>query len=198
MSTKDLAEREKVRLRRRERAQWAGFGRAVVTVFVLWHLFALVTWAMAGSSELSRQCMGLVRPYMTLTGLNQGWLMFAPEPYKLDVYVEARIHYADGSVRSWTYPRMETLPYEERYRSERYRKYVEVAHQEGFSYLWRSMATYAARLNNNRAGSAPVSVDLIRHFRTLPSPETTPLEERLPPMSTYQFYTTSIQPEDLR
>ncbi|MCW3059345.1 MAG: hypothetical protein JWQ02_1166 [Capsulimonas sp.] len=198
MKTQDLSEREKIRLRRQERAHWAGFGRIVITVFVLWHLFALVVWAMSGSSELSRQCMVIVRPYMTLTGFNQGWLMFAPEPYKRNINVEARVHYADGTERSWTYPRMEELPYEERYRSERYRKYVEVAHQEGYSYLWHSMALYAARVNNDRPGSPPVVVELIRHFRTLPDLEKSPPDTPLPPMETYKFYTIPIRPEDLR
>ncbi|BDI28161.1 hypothetical protein CCAX7_002120 [Capsulimonas corticalis] len=198
MNTKDLSERDKVRLRRQERAQWAAFGRVAITVFVVWHLFALVVWALAGTSEVARQGMSIVRPYMTLTGLNQGWLMFAPEPYKLDVYVETVVHYADGSQRVWDYPRMDQLRYDDRYRSERYRKYIEVAHQEGFSYLWHSMATYAARINNDRPGSRPVSVDLIRHFRVLPDIQTTAPGAPPPPMGVYKFYSTDIQPEDLR
>jgi hypothetical protein len=136
--------------------------------------------------------MAVVRPYMTGTGLMQGWVMFAPDPYRLDVSVEARITYSDGVVRSWYFPRMAKLSYAARYNKERWRKYVEVMHQDGWSILWRPAARYAARTNDDRAAK-PVSVELVRHWRIIPDPG-----HPMPPVTVTPFYKTPIRPGDLQ
>src|SRR5580658_2682380 len=106
MAFRTEEERRRVRYHRMLRPTLRYWRRIGLTVFISWHFFAIAIWLMP-SSEIQTDALTLVRPYMTATGFMQGWNMFAPNPYTLDVYVETRIHYADGSVRSWTYPRME-------------------------------------------------------------------------------------------
>src|SRR5205823_4872612 len=143
--------------------------RLAINVFVLWQLFALTIWLLP-ESELRRDCVGVITPYMTFTGLMQSWNMFSPEPSKLDMYVEARITYAKGPVRSWIYPRMTRLGYVERYWHERFRKFIELAHLDQNQMVWPSLARYPARVNNLYPGNPPVQVQLVRHFRFTPPP----------------------------
>ena len=169
-----------------------GWRRPLINAFILWHLFALTIWLLPASA-LRESFAQNVLPYMTLTGLMQSWTMFSPDPSKLDMYVEARLTYADGQVRSWIYPRMINLGYFERYRHERFRKFIELAHLEDNRMVWPSVALYPARVNNLSPHNPPVQVQLVRHFRFTPPPGNT-----WPPYQTYTFYTQPILPQDLR
>src|SRR5712692_8347704 len=100
------------------------WGRMLINAFIFWHLFALTIWLLP-ESALRQNCFGLVSPYMTWTGFMQSWSLFSPNPAPMQVYVEARIRYAEGRVRSWDYPRMVNMGYIERYRRERFRKLIE-------------------------------------------------------------------------
>ena len=168
------------------------WGRLIVNVFVLWHLFALTIWLLP-ESALRQSCADIFRPYMTFTGLMQSWTMFSPDPSKLDLYVEARIKYADGQVRSWIYPRMSELGYVERYWHERFRKFIELTHLDQNQMVWPSLARYPARLNNVYPDNPPVQVQLVRHFRFTPPPGVP-----WPDYQTYTFFTLPILPRDLR
>lgn len=168
-------------------------GRVAVSIFLLWQLFAVVDWNLPYTAPLITTTMPLVRPYMVATGFMQGWAMFAPDPYTLDISVYAHIHYADGTVRSWVFPRMQDMNKWDRYGKERWRKYIEVAHQDEYSFLWPPMGRYAARINNLYPGNPPVSVDLIRTWRTVRAPDESPGN-----FSSYQFTTVAISPEDLK
>jgi len=168
------------------------WGRAAINLFLLWHLYALTIWLLP-QSALRESCVQTVTPYMTFTGLMQSWTMFSPDPSKLDMYVEARITYANGQERSWTYPRMINLGYIERYRHERFRKFIELAHLEDNRMIWPSVARYAARVNNHYPHNPPVDVQLIRHFRFTPPPG-----GEWAPYQTSPFYKQAILEQDLQ
>src|SRR5215212_11118372 len=102
---------------------WQRFG---LNAFILWNLFSVGIWLLPNSA-LRQSCAELVRPYLMITGLAQGWTMFSPNPSDVDLYIEARITYANGQVRGWNYPRMIDMGYVERYRRERFRKMIEIA-----------------------------------------------------------------------
>jgi len=193
MALRTTDQRQQVLQRRVRRMKLQLLCKIAVSVFLLWHLFAVAVWNLPYTAPLITAPMPVVRPYMVASGFMQGWGMFAPDPYSLDVYVEAHVHYTDGTVRSWELPRMTKMSYWDRYGKERWRKYTEVAHQEAYSFLWPVMGRYAARENNIYPNNPPVSVDLIRHFRLVRAPDLEPAT-----FSTYQFTTVDIKPEDLR
>lgn len=117
-----------------------------------------------------------VRGYLQSTGLWQYWDMFAPNPSNLDVWVDAIVTFDDGSRVVHAYPRIAALPIPMKYVQERYRKYLERAHAEGFAFLWPAFAQRIA-LEEFVAhpGRVPTRVVLRRHFRTIQPPgETTP------------------------
>lgn len=188
-------ERKEVRYRRVVRVTRRYWARIGVTLFVCWHLMAIAIWTLPQISVQYPVLGSWVRAYLTTTGFNQGWTMFSPNPYSLDVYVECRIHYSDGTVRSWNYPRMYDLNYWTRYQKERWRKYVEVANLDQYKYLWPSMATYAAKMNNIYPGNPPTMVDLVSHKHTVPAPMPGTPDNA---WQTFQFTSVAITPEDLK
>ncbi len=163
-------QRDRVRERRIARVERRWWGRAAISLLVFWHAFALFIWLMPANTPIVQACLGSVRPYLVTTSMVQSWQMFSPNPDNTDVYLTAQITYADGSDRSYTFPRMATMDYAKRYREERWRKFTEVATHSVQPGLWAAAARYAARVNDTNPNNRPVSVELIRHSRQVPPP----------------------------
>jgi hypothetical protein len=171
--------------------------RIAATIFVAFHLFAVITWAVPLDTPLIVQCREAIKGYMLWTGLFQKWDMFAPDPSKLNNYVTANVVYRDGRTAVWTFPRMENLGYVDRYFKERYRKYAnDNLRLDARAPLWPDAARYIARAMATPS-EAPVEVDLVRHWSEVPAPG--PHGEEPPaPWSEFTFYRYSVQPGDLR
>ena len=104
--------RNQILRRRIERIERRNSRRFAINCFICYHLCALAVWNLPYTAEgLTGKMAPYFRGYMTSTGLMQGWSMFAPNPDASDIYFEARITYADGTVRSWDFPRMIKLGY---------------------------------------------------------------------------------------
>ncbi len=189
------------RVGRLERRWW---GRRLVSLFIVWHLFAMAIWLLPSSSTgggytpLVGLFAPVVRPYMMGTAFAQSWNMFAPNPDKTDVYLEARITYADGEKRAWFFPRMVHMGYVRRYQEERWRKMVEVATHGNAATVGPALARYAARVNSADAQNPPVSVEMIQHTRTVPPPGQPMPPYAESPLLPGASAVTAIRPEDLR
>ena len=60
------------------------------------------------------------RPFVEATGLDQNWGVFAPNPRRQGIELEARIVFADGTRAVWTHPKGD--PVIHAYRTVRWRK----------------------------------------------------------------------------
>lgn len=144
--------------------------RLLISVFIVFHITATLLWVLP-ESALRQQLFALPQKYISHVGLWQSWGMFAPEPSNLNLYLSAVVTYRDGSQRSWEWPRPEKLDLFSRYREERYRKFTEYGRMDAFSYVWPSMARFAAeQLNNHDPANPPVRVQLWRHWWFVPPP----------------------------
>jgi hypothetical protein len=142
---------------------------------VLFNVLAVVGWAFTSEvsrAPLHRAVCGRLGPYMTVTGLRQGWTMFAPNPIRANVYVEAEVTFADGSRAVWAVPRMEQLGHLRRQQKERFRKWSteRLGMDRTNPALARAAARYAARQVGARPGNPPRRVDLVRYTRWIPPP----------------------------
>lgn len=79
-------------------------GQLLVSVLVVMILLVGVVWSLP-SSEIQRKLVPKLAPLAGLTGLEQDWRMFAPDPVKQLDYPEVRVGMADGSQRIWTFER---------------------------------------------------------------------------------------------
>ena len=168
----------------------------LLSAVLAFHLVAITCWCLPLNSLLPGRIKEAVRPYMLWTGLFQAWDMFAPEPPRLNFYLEAEITYRDGQKRVWKFPRMQDLGLMERYSKERYRKFAnEHLRVDESALLWPDAARYVARLNNDPA-NPPVLVQLVRYWSDLairmPDGSFTP--ER---WSHFVFYRYPVGPGDL-
>src|SRR6201994_3538917 len=132
-----------------ENLQTGALCRGLISAFILFHLLlitvvALPLKAFAGAKEL-------VMPYMRWSGLFQSWDMFGPDPVKVNAYVKAVVISRDRRMQVWSFPKMEDLGFGERFRKERYRKFLEVLPQPQYALLCPDVAAHLARSLNNPA-----------------------------------------------
>jgi len=176
-----------------KQASWKHIG---ISAFLLFHIVAIASWCLPINSLLNDRIRGIVRPYILWSGLFQAWDMFAPDPAKINSYVEAQVFFRDGSTQVWSVPRMNEIGYVDRYFKERYRKFsTEYLRMDSHAALWPDAARYVARLYRNPS-NPPVSVQLIRSWSEInpPAPDGS---YRATPLAHYAYFTYITQPGDL-
>lgn len=131
--------------------------------------------------------------WLISTGTWQGWDMFAPDPSNLDIWLDAEIEFADGTVKTHAYPRMYDLSLADKYFQERFRKYVERVNGDNMRGKWPTFARRMALEAYTEPENPPVRVTLRRHFRYIERyPQETP-----DVYTTVEFYTHFVDQERL-
>jgi hypothetical protein len=159
--------------------------RIVITIFIVVTLGAVLVQNMPDSA-IKTELMVAARPYLGLTGLEQGWSIFSPNPRRETVYVLARVERGDGSVALRPIP---TGIGASEYWGYRWQKYGESLSDPGEGrLLWRSYAEWVVSQDQNEGGH-PVRVTLLRRAsRNLPpgsQPDALPFVEQ-------DLYTTTV------
>ncbi len=175
-------------------AESRGFVRGVLSVFILFHLIAITFWVLPTSVWPVTGVKELIRPYMLWSGLFQSWDTFGPNPVDVNSYVKAVVVTRNRKIQIFAFPRMEELGFGERYRKERYRKFVEVLQQPANAPIWPDIAKHVARMFNNPS-DPPDKVFLIQYVRPI-KPGADERDE--PALKTSVFYEGYVQPEDLK
>lgn len=167
--------------------------RLVISTFAIWQIMMTVLWLMPGGSLVQQSFLTPLRHYMWLTGGDQNWAMFAPNPAQQDIYLSAIITYRDGTQKSWNFPRMHDLGYIQRYQEERFRKMIEFGHMSAHSCMWPPLARFAGLSNNSHPATNPVThVALVLHTLNIPN-----IGVPLPPYTTDTFYQADYGPGGL-
>jgi hypothetical protein len=118
-------------------------------------------------STLRRTALPIVRPLLDSTGLNQNWNLFAPNPRRSTLRLEARIEHADGTTSVWRTPISDALF--GTYRAFRWRKWAGNVVSNRHRQLWRVTAVWLARIHA-RDGKVPVRVQLFKQSYVAPKP----------------------------
>jgi len=167
--------------------------RLAINAFIVFHLFAIVTWCIPLDTPLTAAWRTVLKPYLAWSGLFQKWDMFAPDPSKLNGYINAVVTYPNGATSVWGFPRMEELGPGEKYVKERYRKYAnDNLRLDMYAQLWPDAARYIAR-ENNHSSNPPVTIELVRNWWIVPPPNS-----GVPEWSRYVFFRYDVTPGDLR
>jgi len=118
-------------------------------------------------SRLRNYLATVARPVIGVSGLDQNWAVFAPDPRRQVFEVEARIIYVDGSSETWRPPDADKVV--GAYRIYRWRKWAEWVRLDNHRSLWRPAAIYAL-CHRARNEVAVRRVTLIRRWYDLEPP----------------------------
>ena len=104
-------------------------------------------------------------------GTDQSWLMFSPNPAKMDAFVTGEVEYIDGSKETYDFNKGIDLNTFEKYLfAEKYRKYTsEHLRLDENDFLWSDGARFAMnKLKEKNNFKIPVKVSLKRHWSEIP------------------------------
>ena len=149
-----------------QRIEESSNGRVVISAVLIFVLVAIIISNLPASA-LRRSAHPIVQPLLDTTGLNQNWNLFAPNPRRSTLRLEARIDYADGSTSVWRTPISD--PFVGTYRAFRWRKWASYVVSNSRPQLWPMAALWLAR-THTRAGKIPVRVSLYQQFFYAPKP----------------------------
>jgi hypothetical protein len=166
-----------------ERVESSPLGRSIISAFLIFTLGAMIASNLP-PSELRRTALKAASPFLDLTGLHQNWNLFAPDPRRVTLQLEARITYADGTNAVWHPPVGD--PFVGVYRTFRWRKWAGYVVAKTSASLWAPTAAWVAR-THVRGGVYPARVVLVRRFYVAPLPGRA--DTRQPPWNETVLYT---------
>jgi hypothetical protein len=168
-----------------QRLESTSAGRLAISVFVLFTVFSVVVWNLP-TSEVKRKALKVVRPYITLTSLDQNWGVFSPDPRRISIDMVARVRYADGTEETIRVPRGND--FYGAYWDYRWWKWVEWIRQDAQDQLWKPAALWFARKAASE-GKEPTQVTLVRRWYELLPPGPGPSRGA---WHEYSFYTLTL------
>jgi hypothetical protein len=172
--------------------------RKALNLFIIAHVVMMGIWGLPGSNFRAATAHWF-EPYVIYWGLWHSWDMFSPDPLSLNFNLKADITFADGSKRTWEFPRMEQLGYWKKFEMERYRKWRERVRQDAYSVIWDDTCRWIARRYKDKT-NPPVRVVLTREWGQIPPPapgDYQPIPKSYVLPFNYAFKTYEVKPEDL-
>ncbi len=112
------------------------------------------------ASPVRDELASLWRP-AEITGLEQDWAVFSPNPRNQSLDVRARVEYDDGTIEFWDVPEFD--PTIGALREYRWNKWQERVRLEDHAPYWEPTAEWIAA-QRERDGERPVRVTLIRRW----------------------------------
>lgn len=170
-------------------------GPGALTVFIVFHIIAIFIWSIPSEARPIAGVREMLRPYMVWAGLDQSWDTFGPNPKAVDQYLKAVVITETPHILVFAFPRMEELSIWQKYRKERYRKFIESILPDKYSGLWPDIAKQAARQFDNPQ-DRPTKVLLVKFESKIdPRLGLVGAEASAKPALFFEQY---IEPEDLK
>lgn len=146
-------------------------GQAVLGVFFVALIVAVFAWNMPASKIHDEVGEKWAAPFLTSTGLQQGWDVFAP-PRRATVALSANVLLADGRTVRWRPPNHGRffMPY----RGYRWIKWMEKIRTDASEPFWYQTAAWIAR---RYADESPVKVTLVRTWKYSTPPGTNQVDQ---------------------
>jgi hypothetical protein len=159
-------------LRRKEAAvpwMWT-LRKRVISAFVLAHTLALSAWNLPAKVQLRERVAPLLSYYMLPTGLWQDWGMFAPDPARNSLGLEAVALDRHGILRHYAFPSLTGLTVPDASWRFRHAKYVSVIGLENAAANREFAARTVLRRLDIPPEAYPVDVQLLYKIRPTPPP----------------------------
>jgi len=151
----------------RETGQMAG--RVLVGAFIAVHLVLMLVSSFPFEFHARSRVLAYVKPWLAGTGFWQRWDMFAPDPMRYNIDLDAVVRFATGPDEVWTFSRFREMSLGEKALRSRHSKWKTWVQGTVHSDAWPDVARYVARVAA-RADRRVREVVLRRHWGWIPKP----------------------------
>lgn len=174
--------------------RWKRLG---ISAFVLVHLSALAVWNIP-ESEIRRRLLTCATHYVYPLGLWQNWSMFAPDPVRHTITLEASVVDSKGLIYTFAFPKMADFTLAQRIPRVRHGKFVAYFLGEEFKANREIAARHVVRQLKIPEEHFPVELELQYQVLESPPPGRAPhdvVAAKTHPIQSYRFPTwEDVQP----
>jgi hypothetical protein len=176
---------------------WTGNGswtvrRLAISAFLLVHLGATVTWILP-ACPIRQQFAPWAQYYILPLGLWQFWAMFAPDPVRDTLTLDAEVIDCNGVRYGFAFPRLADYNWWQGIPRFRYSKYAANISIEEFAVPRQCAARHVLRRLKLPAEVFPVTVHLMYQVRTTPPPGGPPAVDATTPPKTHVVGTMRVE-----
>ncbi len=148
----------------------------LICSFIAVNLIILGFDSVPNQNLFEEKALSLIAGYQKTLALYQGWSMFAPNPSRENLFVDADVYFANGSKEKWAFPRANQENRGALMMRERLRKYtqdnLEMKDQEA---LWLDLSHFVARdvesFEAQHLGRKITGIQFYRHVNYIPNVE---------------------------
>jgi hypothetical protein len=173
------------------------FRKMIISGFILFNFLTMMRAHLPLETKFFKIIYRPIDTYLSFFSLYQDWMMFAPNPSRLDVKIIAEVFFDDGTKDIYDFEDPLRLNIVEKYISgERFRKYTaETLRKDSFSYMWPDAAKFALRkVRERNVNRIPVKVELNRMWDEIPLVSESFRKHRAvnTKFNQYKFYTHEV------
>ena len=163
--------------------------RMAISAFLMLHLAALAVWNIP-NCVLRQRFMPTARLYIYPLALWQNWSMFAPDPMRHTITLEASAIDSKGMVYTYAFPKMADFGFWESMPKVRHGKFIAYMSGEEFAENRQVAANHALRQLKVPPENYPVELELQYQVKETPPPGQVP--DPLRPSKTHPLQTFRI------
>jgi hypothetical protein len=164
----------------RFQARMRALRRGAISAFLLAHITATVIWVLP-PCPLRARCLGVVQCYMLPLGFWQYWGMFAPDPQRDSMTLEAEVIDARGIRSTFAFPKIADYPTQlSKLARFRYPKYAANLLLPDSPLERKFSARHALRQLSLPAEAYPLTISMVYHVRVSPPPGGAPADPMTP------------------
>lgn len=171
--------------------------KVLISFFIIFNFLTMIRIFV----PLDKKFFGLIyKPvdaYLSFFSIYQDWMMFAPDPARVNSYIGAEVEFEDGTKEKYAFPGAGKLNIIEKYfHGEKFRKITsEGIRKNENSFMWQDTAKFVLRkMRNKNFEKIPLKVHLIRYWDDIP-PMTKEFRPHRSEVEKYQearFYTYEV------
>ena len=147
--------------------------KILINVFLVVWLIVMAIDPAPQLGQWHQKLQDALDPYLDVSGLWQGrWLLFAPEPDKVNIELSAEITFPDGAHVQWHSPKWRTMSAWDRFLRFRESEFVDNVRRDVYRGVWPTLSDYLSRTVSHPVNPQlkPSKIVLTRHWIIIPPP----------------------------
>lgn len=171
--------------------------KVLISLFIVFNFLTMLRVHLPLDSKFFGTFYRPIDAYLSFFSIYQDWLMFAPNPNRLNLYVTADVEFDDGSTASYDFEHASSDTIWEKYAyGEKYRKFIlDGLRKDENAWMRPDAARFALRkLKDGNYHKIPLKVHLTRHWTETPDPkvEWRPHGSKSTKYKSFKFYTYEV------
>jgi hypothetical protein len=172
--------------------------KTFISLFIILNFMTMVRVHLPLETPYLNFIYSPVDKYLSFFSIYQDWMMFSPNPTRLDSYMSAEVLFADGTKSTYQFPRTSGMSMVNKHiYGEKFRKLIsESIRRDDKKFMWHDTAKFAIRqtLITNDFEKLPLKVKLFRHWVEVKdvNQEFLPHRMKLADYQSYNFYSYGV------